>query len=63
MRTWKTIATGYVLVDGWIRTSTVCRLEKADRKWTLVLADGRVFAMPARPTFDHAEGILARLGV
>ena len=52
--TWTKTDTGYKSSSGH------AEMVKRGKKWFLLHA-GTEHALPARPTFDHAEGILARL--
>lgn len=54
--TWAKTDTGYKSSTGH------AEMVKRGKRWFLLHA-GAEHELPARPTFDHAEGILARLAV
>lgn len=63
----KTTLTWNATPEGYERSDGAARLVRGARKsWSLVLPDGRAFALPKRASFDHADGVMAevaRLGL
>jgi hypothetical protein len=50
--TWAKSGDGYALSNG------AAKLEKTGKKWTLVTKDGTRYAMPKKPSFDHADRLM-----
>lgn len=55
--TWKKTEEGYRASDG------RARLVRRGKAWVLITRGGAEHALPRRASFDHAEGLIARLGL